>query len=153
MQEFTKNNGLSIENTTPAYLMVLPQDLFSSYTETYLANDVLPEGTKEMFNPLYVKYTPLVKLIINAFQNPCCNYGDLVNAFQDGKGLAATKNGEPINDLLFGYYESSFHSLEIFDEVMKEVIDWEQFCVLFDKELYSSSVNYDFLDKSIEYFT
>lgn len=153
MQEFAKNNGLSIVNTTPAYLMVLPQDLFSSYTETYLANDVLPEGTKEMFNPLYVKYTPLVKLIINAFQNPCCTYGDLVNAFQNEEGLAAMKNGEPINDLFFGYYESSFHPLEVFDAVMKEVIDWEQFCVLFDKELYSSSVNYDFLDNSIEYFT
>ena len=67
--------------------------------------------------------------------------------------LSATKNKEPINDLLFGYYESSFHPLEIFDKFMKEKIDWETYCIEFDKEIYEKNINQDFVAKSLEYFT
>lgn len=152
MREFAKQNGLTIESNIP-HLDILPKNLFDTYTESDLASHPFPEGTTEMFNPLYVKYTPLVRLIMHAFQNPCCSYQDLVESFKKGEGLSATKNKEPINDLLFGYYESSFHPLEIFDKFMKEKIDWESYCIEFDKEIYEMHINQDFVAKSIEYFT
>lgn len=152
MREFAKQNGLAIERSIP-HLDILPKNLFDTYSESDLANHPFPEGTTEMFNPLYVKYTPLVRLIMHAFQNPCYSYQDLEASFKKEQGLSATKNKEPINDLLFGYYESSFHPLEIFDKFMKEKIDWETYCIEFDKEIYEKNINQDFVAKSLEYFT
>lgn len=152
MREFAKQNSLAIERSIP-HLDILPKNLFDTYSESDLANHPFPEGTTEMFNPLYVKYTPLVRLIMHAFQNPCYSYQDLEASFKKEQGLSATKNKEPINDLLFGYYESSFHPLEIFDKFMKEKIDWETYCIEFDKEIYEKNINQDFVAKSLEYFT
>lgn len=152
MREFAKQNSLAIERSIP-HLDILPKNLFDTYSESDLANHPFPEGTTEMFNPLYVKYTPLVRLIMHAFQNPCYSYQDLEASFKKEQGLSATKNKEPINDLLFGYYESSFHPLEIFDKFMKEKIDWETYCIEFAKEIYEKNINQDFVAKSLEYFT
>ncbi len=152
MKAFAKANGLKYEDTIN-YLNILPDNLFSSFSEPLLAKEIMPDGTKEMFNYLYVKYTPLVKLIMHSFQNPCCTYQDLVIAFQNQEGLYAKKDGEPINDLLYGYYESSFHVQELFDKYMKEKITWEQYCLVFDKELCSLQINYDFITSSINIFS
>lgn len=148
MKEFAKKNGLSIEEQ-PILLNILPNDLFTSYTEDYLSK----QENMEMFNPIYVKYTPLVRLIMKAFQNPCFTFNDLKIAFENGEGLSATKNGEPINDLLYGYYESVFRTKDVFNNIMGENIDWETFCNLFDKETYETSVNNEFIEQSINIFT
>ena len=152
MKAFAQVNGLKYEENIN-YLSILPDNLFTSFSESLLAMETMPEGTKEMFNSLYVKYTPLVKLIMHSFQNPCCTYQDLVKAFQNQEGLYAKKDGKPINDLLYGYYESSFHVQELFDQFMGDRITWEQFCTTFDKEMFKSQINYDFITESIEIFT
>jgi len=152
MREFAQKKGLSIEEKKD-YLDVLPDDLFTSYTETYLANELQPEKTKEMFNPLYVKFTPLVRLIMRAFQNPTCTYQDLVNAFKSGEGLSATKNNEPINDLFYGYYESSFHTENLFNSIMKDQTSWKQFCLDFDTQLTLQTINKEFITTSIDTIT
>lgn len=149
MREFAQKNGLSIEEKNE-HLDILPNDLFTEYPETFLSYESHPDGTKEMFNPLYVKFTPLVKLIMRAFQNPMYTYQDLMIAFKNGEGLSAIKNRQPINDLFYGYYESSFHTQKIFDDIMKDQISWEQFCNSFDEQLGSATLSQQFLSNSIE---
>ncbi len=152
MKAFAKANGLQCEDTI-SYLNILPSNLFTSFSESFLAEEIMPDGTNKMFNLLYVKYTPLVKLIMHSFQNPCCTYQDLVIAFKNQEGLYAKKDGKPINDLLYGYYESSFHVQELFDQFMGDRITWEQFCTTFDEEMFRSQINYNFITESIEIFT
>ena len=147
----------AIENTTimnlsfedkKSYLDILPDNLFASYTESEFATD----SESDMFNFTYVRYTPLVKLIMNSFQNPRFSYLDLKNEFINGNGLAATKDNEPINDLLYGYYVSSFRPLVVFDEIMSDTIDWETLCKEFDGEIYNQNINKELIDRYISYF-
>jgi hypothetical protein len=108
MEEFAEKMGISVE-VTKDWLKILPDDLFSSYTEEALSSTTLEEGTERMFNQLYVKYTPLVRLMMFTFQNPLFSYKDLKGEFEKGNGLSSKIDNVPVNDLLYSYYESSFH--------------------------------------------
>ena len=141
------NMNLSFDDRK-TYLEILPDNLFLSYPETELAND----KNFEMFNPVYVRYTPLVKLIMHSFQNPRFSTLDLKNEFVNGNGLSATKDGEPINDFFYGYYESSFRPAEIFDSLMSSEINWETLCKEFDKEIYNNYLNTKLIDNYISIF-
>lgn len=151
MKEYAQKKGLSIEDKKD-YLDILPADLFTTYPETYLASKNNPTGT-QMLNPLYDRFTPLVRLAMRAFQNPTCSYQDLVKAFKNGQGLSATKNNEPINDLFYGYYESSFHTENLFDSIMKDQTSWKQFCLDFDAQLILPTINKEFITTSIATIT
>ncbi len=145
MKKFVESMGMTLEKKI-AHLEILPDDLYTSYIEESLGKD------NNMFNPLYVKYSPLVKYIMRSFQNPVNTYQDLKEAFRNGEGLSASKNGRPINDLLYGYYESSFRPREVFDNVMSDVIDWESVCRDFDKEMLEKRVNINFVNNYLDIF-
>ena len=146
IKDVTKMN-LSFEDER-TYLDILPDNIFTSYAETDLANS----EEFEMFNEIYVRYTPLIKLIMNSFQNPRFSCSDLKKEFMSGNGLSATKDGEPINDLLYGYYESSFRPLEIFNDIMSDKIDWETLCKEFDSEMYNDQLNTELINRYITIF-
>ena len=151
MKEFAQKMGLNVEENSE-YLNILPDDLFTSYTEEALAENQLEDGTERMFNPLYVKYTPLVRLMMFTFQNPLFSYSDLKREFESGKGLSAKINDIPINDLLYSYYESSFHIQDIFDSILEEQGSWEKYCLEFDSKMMDTKLDEMFIDSSIDLF-
>lgn len=152
MKAFAEKMGLTIENNNE-YLGILPDDLFTSYVEESLSRDKLEEGTERMFNQLYVKYTPLVRLMMFAFHNPLYSYSDLKREFEKGNGLSATINDIPVNDLLYSYYESSFHIQNLFDAIMEEKGAWEKFCLEFDSKMMDTELDESFITSSIDLFT
>lgn len=152
MRLFAKQQGFQVDEELLHHLKILTDDFFELYSEYSLANDVLPEGTKNMFNPLYVKYTPLVRVILRSFQNPCCSYKDLKQAFEDGKGLDALKNGVPINDLLYGYYNSSFYAKDLFDKTLGKEDSWETFCIMLDSQMMKDAIDIDFVSNTLKVF-
>lgn len=152
MKEYAEKMGLSIEEFDE-WLRVLPDDLFTSYTEESLSGDKLEEGTEKMFNPLYVKYTPLVRLMMFTFQNPLYSYTDLKHEFEKGNGLSAKINNIPVNDLFYSYYESSFHIQNLFDSLVSENGTWEKFCLEFDSKMMDIKLDEGFITSSIELLT
>lgn len=152
MKEFAKKMGISVEDTNE-WLKILQEDLFSSYTEEVLSSTTLEEGTERMFNPLYVKYTPLVRLMMFTFQNPLFSYEDLKREFERGNGLSSKIDNVPVNDLLYSYYESSFHVQELFDSVITEKGAWEKFCLEFDSKMMDTELDETLIASSIDLFT
>ena len=151
MQEFAEKMGVKVDEGKE-WLKVLPKNLFTSYTELELSTSTLEEGTESMFNPLYVKYTPLVRLILFVFQNPTCTYQDLKDEFEKGNGLEAKKDGLPINDLFYGYYVSPLHVQFLFDALMGQGT-WEKFCLEFDSKMMDKDIDRSFVDSAIELFS
>ena len=151
MIEFAEKRGISVEESTE-YLRVLPDDLFTSYTEDELSTTTLEEGTDKMFNPLYVKYTPLVRLMLFVFQNPAYTYEDLREEFEKGNGLEAKKDGLPINDLLYSYYESPLRIQDLFNSMMGNGA-WQSFCREFDKKMLDKEVDDEFVQNTVELLT
>ena len=149
--EFAEKMGISIEDTKD-WLKILPDDLFNSYSEEVLSSTTLEEGTERMFNQLYVKYTPLVRLMMFTFQNPLFSYKDLKGEFEKGNGLSSKIDNVPVNDLLYSYYESSFHIQELFDSVIKENGAWEKFCLEFDGKMMDNELDENFIASSIDLF-
>ena len=152
MREFAKRNGLEYDDNLE-YLNILPDDIFTSYTEDYFSRTTLEEGTSKMFNPLYTKYTPLVKLIMHSFQNPLFSEEKLKEEFKKGNGLSVTINNEPINGLLYGYYESSFYPEEIFNSEMKGQTTWRDYCIEFDRKIMDTDIDNEFIESSINQFS
>lgn len=152
MRLFAEQYGFQIDKKQLQHLQILTEDFFESYTEDALAHDVLPDGTKNMFNPLYVKYTPLVRVIIRAFQNPCCSFNDFKKSFEEGKGLDVLKDGKPINDLLYGYYNSTFYVKDLFDRTLGIENAWESFCITFDSHMMESIIDIDFVNNTLTTF-
>jgi hypothetical protein len=152
MKEYAEKMGLTVDEFNE-WLKVLPDDLFTSYTEESLSRDRLEEGTERMFNPLYVKYTPLVRLMMFTFQNPLYSYNDLKQEFEKGNGLSAKINDTPVNDLLYSYYESSFHIQNLYDSLVKEQGAWRKFCLEFDSKMMDSKSDELFIANSVELFT
>ena len=151
MKEYAKKMGLSVEDTNE-WLKILPDDLFNSYTEEALSTTTLEEGTDRMFNPLYVKYTPLVRLMMFTFQNPLFSYEDLKKEFERGNGLSSKIDNIPVNDLFFSYYESSFHIQKLYDSIIEEKGAWEKFCLEFDSKMMDSKIDEKFISSSVELF-
>ncbi len=152
MRKYLESRGIGMENNVP-HLNILPEDFYTSYTEYHLAHETMPEGTTEMFNPLYVKYTSLARFMLRAFENPMFTWQDSVEAFKNGEGLSAKRNGVPINDLFYGYYEDSLHPKKVFDGLMGEEAKWENICVALDKSIYSKDVDYDLVEGVINTFS
>ena len=152
MKEFALKNGISLEDSNER-VRILPEDLFNSYTEEALSNIKLEEGTEKMFNPLYVKYTPLVRLMMFTFQNPLFSYKDLKKEFEKGNGLSCIIDNIPVNDLLYSYYESSFHIQNLFDRVLIENGAWERFCQEFDNKMNDLAVDEKFISDSVDLFS
>ena len=152
MKEFAEKMGLTVDNTKE-YLRVLPDDLFSRYTEEALSSTTLEDGTDRMFNRLYVKYSPLVRLMMFTFQNPLFSYEDFKREFENENGLSSTINDVPVNDLFYSYYESSFHIQNLFDSIMGETGAWENFCIDFDGKMMDTVLDAGFIDSSVGLFT
>ena len=148
LRKFAANHGLEIEKESE-YDDILYENMYSSYPEEELSHD--NEYMTSMFNPLYNKYSPLTKLIMHSFQNPMFNESDLKEAYKKGEGLEAKIKGTPINDFFYGYYESTFHTEDVFNEMMGEDA-WKMFCIKYDSKLLLEEIDYDFLEGSIEYF-
>lgn len=152
MSEYAQRMGLSIEEVDE-WLKILPNNLFTSYIEEILSSTKLEDGTEKMFNPLYVKYTSLVRLMMFTFQNPLFSYNDLKQEFERGNGLASKINNIPVNDLLYSYYESSFHIQNLFDSVIAQNGAWEKFCLEFDSKMMDSELDANFISNSVDLFS
>lgn len=124
---------------------ILPQNIFTSYTEAHLSKEQSIDVMSSIFNKYYTKYSPLVKLVMHAFNNPRFDTHELNRHFIKGESLAATQEGIPINDFFYGYYESSLHTQNVFDQYMSNIITWREICEDFDKRMDEGTIDETFI--------
>lgn len=148
LKEFAEMNGIELIEQSK-YDGILYDNLYSSYPEEELSYD--NDYMTSMFNLIYNRYSPLTKLIMHSFQNPMFNENDLKESYKNGGGLEASVDGTPINDFFYGYYESSFHTEDIFNKMMGNDA-WKVFCKEFDSKMHFTDIDYDFIEGSIDYF-
>ena len=80
-------------------------------------------------------------MMILLFSWKANSYKDLKKEFEKGNGLSCIIDNIPVNDLLYSYYESSFHIQNLFDRVLIENGAWERFCQEFDNKMRDKVVN------------
>lgn len=148
LKEFAVMHGLELAEQSE-YENILYEDLYSSYPEEAMSHD--SDYMSSMFNHLYNRYSPLTKLIMHSFQNPMFNEKTLIEAYKNGSGLEAQIDGTPINDFFYGYYESSFHTEDTFNEIMGNDA-FKVFCKEFDSKMLLNDIDDDFIKGSINYF-
>lgn len=148
LKEFAAKYGLELVEESE-YEYILYEDLYSSYPEEAMSHD--SDYMNSMFNLTYNRYSPLTKLIMHSFQNPMFNEDDLKEAYKKGSGLEVQIEETPINDFFYGYYESSFHTEDIFNELMGNDA-WKVFCKEFDSKMHLTDIDYEFIEGSIDYF-
>lgn len=152
MRRFAMQNHLTYTPKKPLE-HILPENIFTSYTETHLSKDQSVDAMSSLFNKYYTKYGPLVKVVMHAFQNPRFSPSELNIHFANGEGLAATQEGIPVNDFFYGYYESSFHTQDIFNKYMENIISWREICEDFDKRMYEGTIDEIFVTHIISMMT